>query len=149
MRDSRPRCAQHRHRQDRPRDVAGLAVDRGLEPLIGVGVRNVDDLAGLGDPAGDPVPDVEPDLDPLAAVLDRRHQLAAVVGQQVQRRALRLHQLGDLGHDQHEQRVEVLGLRQRAADLLDQRDLLLLPLQGGFQRTHGISCAWRRRSRTV
>ena len=39
-----------------------------------------------------------------------------------------------------EQRVEIADRRQRAADLLDQRDLLLLAAQRGLERLHRVRC---------
>src|SRR5262249_26994301 len=53
-------------------------------------------------------------------------ELVAVVGEEVQRGAIRLHEDGDLLHDEREQAVEVERRRQRLADLLDQRELLVL-----------------------
>ena len=60
--------AEHRDGQDRARAIAALEIDRRLEALVGVGVGDVERLAGLRDPARDALADREPDLDDLAAL---------------------------------------------------------------------------------
>src|SRR5262249_37447140 len=93
------------------------------------------DLSRLPHPAGDAVAYPQPNLPDLAALRDLRPQLLAVVGEQVQRRAVGAEQLGDLFHDQREQPVEVQRGPQRRADLLDYRNLALFLAQARLERS--------------
>ena len=94
--DGAPLVIGHRHAQDRSRAKAGRLVDRLVEARIGVGVGDVHRRARLRHPAGDAFAGLEADGGDGAALRDLRLELRAVVGDEVDRRALGVEELGDL-----------------------------------------------------
>src|SRR4030095_11578588 len=123
------RCA-----EDRARPVAGPPVDLLAEARVGVGVGDVDRLAGGGDSTRDTLADWHADLADLEPLRDLRPQLTLRLVHDKQRRAVRLHEAGGLVHDDLQQPRQV----QLAAEHLDGFQLLShLARIGGGQRRGG------------
>ena len=97
----------HRDREDRARAVARGHVPFGVEPRILVGLVDEERLARLRDVAGDALTDLEADGPDLVALHDARDELALPLVEQVERRAIGLDRVVDLGKDELEEPVEI------------------------------------------
>jgi hypothetical protein len=98
----------HRNGEDVSGAITGGCVDLAVEPGVGIGVLDVDDLPGLGDGPGDASAELHPAL--LGCALgDLAPQLAAFAIEHEEGAAVGVDHLGCLVDDQREQEVQVAG----------------------------------------
>ena len=137
--DHSPELIGDRHAEDRAREIAGALVEGGIEPQIGIGIRDVDRLARGEDSPGDAEVSRQADLHRLQPLANLRPQFLRLLVVKKQRGTVGVEQPSCLPHHPAEQRPE-LDVGGNLRDDLDKLHLLsphrlhplneLGPLQG-------------------
>src|SRR5690554_1773535 len=123
-----PMVVHDRHADRRARPIAGAAIPFRIKAWILIGVGDVEALSARRDLTREPFSDREAQLADLIALGDARPELALLFVEEIDRRAIGLHDGRDLAHHDHEQLVHIERRAEQLHDLLHHAQLGALPL---------------------